>query len=60
MDSAKFYRELKDQCLFIVLVSAGDRDASQGLVDEAFAGAWASWRTVSRHPAPAARLCAPR
>jgi RNA polymerase sigma factor (sigma-70 family) len=27
---------------------------AQDLVDEAFARAWASWRSVSRHPAPAA------
>ena len=27
---------------------------AQDLVAEAFARAWASWRTVSRHPAPAA------
>ena len=44
----------KDECLFTVLVSVGDRDTAQELVDEAFARAWASWRTVSRHPAPAA------
>jgi RNA polymerase sigma factor (sigma-70 family) len=36
------------------LVSVGDQDAAQDLVDEAFARACASWRTVSRHPAPAA------
>jgi RNA polymerase sigma factor (sigma-70 family) len=36
------------------VVSVGDQDTAQDLVDEAFARAWASWRTVSRHPAPAA------
>ena len=54
LDFAEFYSEAKDQCLFTVLVSVGDRDTAQDLVDEAFARAWASWRTVSRHPAPAA------
>jgi RNA polymerase sigma factor (sigma-70 family) len=53
-DFAEFYREAKDECLFAVLVSVGDRDTAQDLVAEAFARAWASWRTVSRHPAPAA------
>jgi RNA polymerase sigma factor (sigma-70 family) len=37
-----------------VLVSVGDRDTAQELVAEAFARAWASWPTVSRHPAPVA------
>jgi RNA polymerase sigma factor (sigma-70 family) len=32
----------------------GDQDTAQDLVAEAFARAWASWRTVGRHPAPAA------
>jgi RNA polymerase sigma-70 factor (sigma-E family) len=54
LDFAEFYREAKDECLFAVVVSVGDRDTAQDLVDEAFARAWASWRTVSRHPAPAA------
>jgi RNA polymerase sigma factor (sigma-70 family) len=36
------------------LVSVGDQDAARELVAEAFARACASWRTVSRHPAPAA------
>jgi DNA-directed RNA polymerase specialized sigma24 family protein len=36
------------------LVSVGDRDVAQELVAEAFARAWASWRTVSEHPAPKA------
>jgi len=54
LDFSEFYRESKDACLFAVLVSVGDRDVAQDLVDEAFARAWASWRSVSRHPAPAA------
>ena len=53
-DFAEFYREAKDECLFAVLVSVGDRDTAQDLVAEAFARAWASWPTVSAHPAPAA------
>jgi RNA polymerase sigma factor (sigma-70 family) len=54
LDFAEFYREYKDACLFAVLVSVDDRDVAQELVDEAFARAWASWRSVGRHPAPAA------
>jgi DNA-directed RNA polymerase specialized sigma24 family protein len=53
-DFAEFYRSTKDECLRTVLVSVGDRDTAQDLVDEAFTRACASWRTVSRHPAPAA------
>src|SRR6516162_2692902 len=53
-DFADFYRRSKDECLFTVLVSVGDQDTAQDLVAEAFARAWASWRTVSRHPAPTA------
>lgn len=54
LDFAEFYRSSKDECLFTVLVSVGDQDTAQELVAEAFARAWASWRTVSRHPAPVA------
>ncbi len=54
LDFAEFYRDAKDECLFAVLVSVGDRDTAQDLVAEAFARAWASWPAVSRHPAPAA------
>jgi RNA polymerase sigma-70 factor (ECF subfamily) len=53
-DFAEFYRRSKDECLFAVLVSVGDRDTAQDLVAEAFARAWARWRTVGGHPAPAA------
>jgi RNA polymerase sigma-70 factor (sigma-E family) len=53
-DFAEFYRAAKDGCLRAVLVSVGDRDTAQDVVAEAFAQAWASWRTVSAHPAPAA------
>jgi RNA polymerase sigma factor (sigma-70 family) len=54
LDFAEFYRRSADECLRAVLVSVGDLDTAQDLVDEAFARAWASWRTVSRHPAPRA------
>ncbi len=53
-DFAEFYRAAKDECLFAVLVSVGDRDTAQDLLAEAFAKAWASWPKVSTHPAPAA------
>jgi RNA polymerase sigma-70 factor (sigma-E family) len=54
LDFAEFYRGSRDDCLRTVLVSVGNRDTAQDLVDEAFARACASWRTVSRHPAPTA------
>ena len=54
LDFAEFYRESCDDCLRTVLVSVGDLDTAQDLVDEAFARALARWRTVSRHPAPVA------
>jgi RNA polymerase sigma factor (sigma-70 family) len=54
LDFAEFYHRSRDDCFRAVLVSVGDHDAAQELVAEAFARACASWRTVSRHPAPAA------
>jgi RNA polymerase sigma factor (sigma-70 family) len=54
LDFAEFYRRSRDECLRTVLVSVGDLDTAQELVAEAFARACASWRTVGRHPAPAA------
>ncbi len=54
VDFGEFYRRSKDECLRTVLISVGDQDTAQDLVAEAFARACASWRKVSRHPAPAA------
>jgi RNA polymerase sigma-70 factor (sigma-E family) len=54
LDFAEFYRRSADDCLRAVLVSVGDEDTAKDLVDEAFARAFASWRTVSTHPAPVA------
>jgi RNA polymerase sigma-70 factor (ECF subfamily) len=54
VDFAEFYRSAADECLRAVLVSVGDQDTARELVDEAFARAWASWRTVGKHPAPKA------
>jgi RNA polymerase sigma-70 factor (ECF subfamily) len=54
LDFAEFYRRSASDCLRIVLASVGDQHTAQELVDEAFARACASWRTVSKHPAPAA------
>jgi RNA polymerase sigma factor (sigma-70 family) len=54
LDFVEFYRSSVDECLRTVLISVGDQDTAQDLVDEAFARAWASWSTVGRHPAPKA------
>ena len=54
LDFASFYETPRDDCLRTVLASVGDMDTAQDMVAEAFARAWASWRKVSRHPAPRA------
>lgn len=54
LDFAEFYGSFRDDCLRTVLVIVGDQDSAQELVAEAFARACASWRTLSKHPAPAA------
>ena len=46
-DFTEFYQRSRDKCLRAVLVSVGDQDTAQDIVDEAFARAWASWRTAS-------------
>ncbi len=51
---AEFYEGARDDCLRVVFTSVGDRQTAEDLVAEAFARAWARWRTVSRHPAPRA------
>jgi RNA polymerase sigma-70 factor (sigma-E family) len=51
---AEFYRAAKDDCLRTVVASTGDREAAEDAVAEAFARAWAGWRTVRQHPAPRA------
>ena len=50
----RFYEAARDDCLRAVVASVGDLQAAEDLVEEAFARAWARWRTVSRHPAPQA------
>jgi RNA polymerase sigma factor (sigma-70 family) len=54
LDLADFYRKSADDCLRAVLASVGDKNKAKDLVDEAFARAYSSWRTVSAHPAPTA------
>jgi RNA polymerase sigma-70 factor (sigma-E family) len=51
---ASFYEQSRDDCLRSVLAVVGDLPTAEDLVAEAFARAWASWRKVSRHPAPRA------
>jgi len=51
---ARFYELKRDACLRAVLAVVGQRHTAEDLVADAFARAWASWRTVRRHPAPAA------
>jgi RNA polymerase sigma-70 factor (ECF subfamily) len=54
LEFSSFYASARDDCLRIVLVTVGDRQLAEDLVAEAFTRAWASWRTVRRHPAPQA------
>lgn len=51
---AEFYETTRDDCLRAVFASVGDRQAAEDLVAEAYARAWARWRTVCSHPAPQA------
>jgi RNA polymerase sigma factor (sigma-70 family) len=50
----EFFQSSWEPCLKAVAVSTGDVRLAEDQVAEAFARAWASWSTVSRHPAPRA------
>lgn len=51
---AEFFRESWDPSLKAVAASTGDIQLAEENLAEAFTRAWASWRKVSRHPAPRA------
>ncbi|GAA1975403.1 SigE family RNA polymerase sigma factor [Catenulispora subtropica] len=53
-DFAAFYERHRDPCFRAVLAAVPDRHQAEELTAEAFARAWAHWRKVRRHPAPAA------
>jgi RNA polymerase sigma factor (sigma-70 family) len=50
----EFFESSWEPCLRAVTVIVGSPQLAEEQVAEAFAKAWASWRTVSRHPAPRA------
>ncbi len=50
----EFFAASWDTCLRAVAASTGNMTLAEDQVAEAFARAWASWDTVSRHPAPEA------
>jgi DNA-directed RNA polymerase specialized sigma24 family protein len=51
---AEFFRASWEPCLRAVVAVVGRSQMAEDQVAEAFARAWASWRKVSRHPAPRA------
>jgi RNA polymerase sigma-70 factor (ECF subfamily) len=51
---AEFFQASWEPCLRAVAASTGSMPLAEDQVAEAFARAWASWRKVSRHPAPQA------
>jgi RNA polymerase sigma factor (sigma-70 family) len=51
---AEFFRASWEPCLRAVLTVVGHPQLAEDQVAEAFERAWASWRTVRRHPAPRA------
>jgi RNA polymerase sigma factor (sigma-70 family) len=50
----QFFEASWEPCLRAVTVITGSPQLAEDQVAEAFAKAWASWRKVSRHPAPRA------
>jgi RNA polymerase sigma factor (sigma-70 family) len=51
---AEFFQASWEPCLRAVVAVVGSPPRAEDQVAEAFARAWASWRKVSRHPAPQA------
>lgn len=51
---AEFYEQARAACLRAVYAAVGDWPLAEDLTAEAFARAYASWRTVCRHSAPRA------
>ena len=54
LEFAEFYQASWGPCLKAVLASQASPQIAEDQLAEAFARAWASWRSVSRHPAPRA------
>lgn len=50
----EFYAANKDRCLQAAMASGMESDRAEDAVAEAFARAWARWRTVRTHESPAA------
>jgi RNA polymerase sigma-70 factor (sigma-E family) len=50
----EFFQASWEPCLRAVTVIVGSPELAEDQIAEAFAKAWASWRKVSRHPAPRA------
>src|SRR5581483_9995755 len=50
----EFFAASWDPCLRAVAATTGNVMLAEDQTAEAFARAWASWRKVSRHPAPRA------
>jgi RNA polymerase sigma-70 factor (sigma-E family) len=53
-DFEEFYEQARADCLRAVYATVGDWSLAEDVTAEAFARAYASWRSVSRHPAPRA------
>lgn len=51
-DFTVFYERTRVRCLRAVYAAVGDWSRAEDATAEAFARAYASWRKVSRHPAP--------
>jgi hypothetical protein len=52
LDSAEFTAKPRIECLFAVVVSVGDRDTAEDLVEEAFPRAWGVMAHGQQAPGP--------